>query len=69
MGQKVLGGTIIMSLDWRTLNWLETRVDELIERGMTELEAITRMSGSDFRNIESFAKEVMPYLPKEYLES
>ena len=37
--------------------------------GMTELEAITRMSGSDFRNIESFAKEVMPYLPKEYLQS
>jgi len=29
-----------MSLDWRTLNWLETRVDELIEKGMTELEAI-----------------------------
>ena len=37
---SVLEMEFIMSLDWRTLNWLETRVDELIERGMTELEAI-----------------------------
>ena len=37
---SVLEMEFIMSLDWRTLNWLETRVDELIDRGMTELEAI-----------------------------
>lgn len=37
---SVLEMEFIMSLDWRTLNWLETRVDELIEKGMTELEAI-----------------------------
>jgi|ETNvirenome_2_60_1030617.scaffolds.fasta_scaffold00109_6 hypothetical protein len=29
-----------MSLDWRVLSWLENRVDELLEEGMTELEAI-----------------------------
>ena len=29
-----------MSLDWRVLSWFENRVDELLEEGMTELEAI-----------------------------
>ena len=36
MGQKVLGGTIIMSLDFRVLNWLETRMNELIQEGVPE---------------------------------
>ena len=25
-----------MSLDWRTLNWLETRMNELIQEGVPE---------------------------------
>tara|TARA_Y100000588_G_scaffold29387_1_gene28600 strand:+ start:475 stop:600 length:126 start_codon:yes stop_codon:yes gene_type:complete len=31
-----------MSLDLRVLSWLESRVDELLEEGMTELEAINK---------------------------
>jgi len=36
MGQKVLGGDAIMSLDFRVLNWLETRMNELIQEGVPE---------------------------------
>ena len=31
-----MGGDAIMSLDWRTLNWLETRMNELIQEGVPE---------------------------------
>ena len=33
---SVLEMEFIMSLDWRTLNWLETRMNELIQEGVPE---------------------------------
>ena len=50
--------------------WFYNNKDKIARLdGLTELEAVTKFSQSEFKAMAKFGDEVMPFLPKEYLDS